>query len=323
VLERWDSDRSLRYSVKHRLIAREKALERNKVAAAAGSIRAANFVKFGGRRAYPTAEASLEAERQSQVERNRRASQADLDFRLEHATGCSHPGCPLAADVDVPRLLQHHHVDDTSKVGNVTDMHGEVRLVEVAKTRCLCIWHHYLCTRSQRGDKEADDAAYKAVRTLNALKLQVGCQHPLHSDMPHAVLVSTGTDDPLVHTFLDVSHTMRGGEHCRLTYGAARANSHLEDLASGKALIFCAFCHAMYTVCEMGKLNPEVPFSRYQFDRLKERRPAFVQHFEEATSTWGPQEWLAERRRLNGLPKKRPHAEAFGDGHEPQEPQEQ
>jgi len=290
--------------VKHDAIKHAKSMERAIVAAAAGDIRAINFVRNGGNRAYPSIEASLEAKRQASTEHNRRVSAADLAFRLEHATGCSHPGCPLAADVDVLRLLQHDHTGEVPKTGNITDLHSEERIVELAKTRCLCLWHHYLHTREDRGDRNAGDAISVSWRVLNQLKLKTGCQHPLHHTMPHAALVPSGINDPLVFTFLDVAHFLRGGEHCTLL-GSARCASHLRDLSEGRALVFCSFCHAMYTVCEMGKLNPEVPFSQYQFTRLKERRPDFVALFEETTRAWGIQEWAAERLRLNGLSKKR------------------
>jgi len=278
-----------------------------KVAAGTADARAANYATRGGYRAHASKEDAAAAREEEGRIAAHRKSQDTLEFRLQHAKGCSVEGCPLAPPKDgeplVPlRLLEHDHVDQATKVAKVTTLKGNARAAELEKTQCMCMWHHFLRTREQRGHRPVLDPSAIQRRTKEALavamwKERVHCEHPLHGSMPYASLVPSASDDPLMYGFLHASHVMRGGLHN--TNFKRRSDTVLSDLASGAAVVHCKFCHALWTLAEDAQLA-DTPLTQHQYGLLP---PAFVEHFKEKTAGF---DWEAERIRIcartsNGL----------------------
>jgi hypothetical protein len=275
------------------------------------------FVANGGRYFAATAEErrarSITSHRASQL----RASEERLQFRLRTAQGCSVPECPLRPPAtNTPqhaiflRWLEHDHVDPDTKVGNLANMRGDARDAELKKTVCLCAWHHFLRTRDQlhyRSSREAPTCR----REIAAEKERRGCQHPLHQQMPYArILPSSWTEDSLAHAFLEVSHHVRGIAK-RTNNGTERADAHHRDLETGDAVVFCRFCHLLYTALESRALYGSNAFNDHQFHCALIQFPAFVAHFEMTTAGF---DWESERSRIMKKRKRAQPAEEEEDG---------
>lgn len=287
---RWHSENK-----KNTFLAEAKA----KVAEGTASVHIARFVDRGCRRAYATREDAIAAKKETKRESVHRKSQAILEFRMEHAKGCSVEGCPLAPPAEgeppvILSLLEHDHIDRETKVGMVTALNGEARVRELAKTRCVCLWHHFLHTRKQKGyvpaGQRTGTGAAPDAKELASWKERVHCQHPLHGSMPYASLVPSVKDDPIMLGFLEVSHVFRGGAHNRDRANEAKRN--MDELRSGAAVVHCSFCHALWTLAESAHMA-DTPFAQHQYRLLA---PAFVEHFKEKTAGF---DWKAERLRIN------------------------
>jgi hypothetical protein len=291
--QRWVHERK-----KPRLLAAAKA----KVEAGIASFRIANHAARGGKKMHDTPEEAATAQLESNRLRIHRQSQDRLEFRREHAKGCSVEGCPLAPPEEgespvILSLLEHLHVDPKSKVDSVTKLTGEARMEELEKTQCLCLWHAFVRIRESRGFRPFGcGAAPGDQRQLTMQKESAHCEHPHHAAMPYASLVPRPDDDPLVHGFLDVSHVLRGGDH-RHASGEDRVAQYFDDIASGAAVIHCTFCHALWTLAENAHLS-DTPFVQQQYRLLP---VAFVEHFKQKTAGF---DWDAERARLGALISK-------------------
>jgi len=269
-----------------------------KVAAGTADTRTANFAARGGYRAHASKEeADAVREEAARVAAHRRSQDA-LEFRLQHAKGCSIEGCPLAppAGGEPPvllGLLEHDHIDRSTKVAKVTELKGDARIAELQKTQCLCMWHHFLRTREQLGILPIEERKKKPTDryaiALATRKERVHCEHPMHGSMPYASLVPSASDDPLVYGFLHASHVLRGGLHN--THFNRRSEAILSDLASGAVVIHCKFCHALWTLAEDAQLA-DTPLTQHQYRLLPS---AFVEHFKEKTAGF---DWKAERVRI-------------------------
>ncbi len=264
-----------RHNFRRRLITLKKV--RKKVSAGSTDPRLVRAASTGiYRRTHDSAEA---AERQWDEDKRNRHSKRWLDFRQSNATGCSVPGCVLQGPLClalVP-LIEHDHVDDSSKLGEMSHMPLKKRDAELQKTICVCLWHHQLHTRVQNGIKPAVDRPGGARRKLSFRKEQLGCQHPLHSSMVYASLVPAAKDDPLMYGFLHVSHVSVGpkADH--------KDSSKIRDLDRGAAVIHCAFCHKLYTVLEYSKLHARAASRAYEA-AMRAKFPEFCAHFDSATA---------------------------------------
>ena len=225
---------------------------------------------------------------------NHRRSNDMLSFRLANAKGCSVEGCPLAPMEDgqqLIELMEHDHIDGTTKRACVSTLRASARDTELAKTRCVCLWHHWLHTREQTGDAPIDKNMGPPLNIALLLwKEMMHCEHPCHDSMPYAPLVSQAEEDPLIKGFLEVSHILRGRLHGKGT----KNKDHLKDLLEGRAVIHCKFCHTLWSLCEAAKLH-NTPRTIHEMGVMQDRHPAFVQHFEEQTKGF---DWNAEKTRI-------------------------
>ncbi len=275
-------------------IARLPALRAATVAAAQAKIdhgtadsRAETIVRQGGYRLHSDAAAAKSAALESKQANRDRLSLDRLAFRKLHAAGCIEDGCPLSGeqgDVLLP-LLQHDHRDDTEKVGTVTALWGEERMIELQKTGCKCLWHHFLHTRVQMNYGPASKRRDASKREFALLKERTGCQHPCHERMPYTSLVPSASDDPLMYGFLHVSHVFR----CLAEKRSDEEN--LLHLQTGVAVIHCHFCHALWTALE-DAATCTTPLAQHNRNALLEAVPSFVMHFDQTTHEF---DWSAAR----------------------------
>jgi len=253
------------------------------------------MVRRGGLHPHATESERSAAYKSAIVDFGIRQSTELLDFRQRHATGCSVVGCPLApsgSDV-ILTLLEHDHINRTTKIDSVTQLTGSARVSELAKTRVLCCWHHFAKTRDEHRHMNVSERPCVQLRKLGQRKLDTGCQHPLHSQMPYAQLVPV-SGDPLVVGFLEVSHITRGCESKLNQDPSARASAYSADLISGRAVVHCKFCHRLYSLCEAARLYT-TPLTQHQYGLLLRRYPSFVQYFDIAVSDF---DWDACKARL-------------------------
>ncbi len=277
------------------------ALQR--IAEGEATMRTVLFVQKGGLRHHDTAEKAQAAKRENDREASQRSSADRLSFALANKLGCVEPGCVLSStgESSFLMLLQHDHRDEEEKIDQVTVLSGVARVLEVAKTDCKCLWHHFVHTRQQR--KSAPVCERKgAMQMLSRRKEEVGCQHPLHGSMIYSSLVPSATDDPLMYGFLDVSHVIRGK-----TSRQPGDRQLLADLDSGTAVVQCKFCHWLYTVCENAKLFFSAT-SQHHFAVLLRSVPSFVQHFEQTTAGFDWDSYREEQRIVKRKAKSVEHS---------------
>jgi hypothetical protein len=231
-----------------------------------------------GKRKYITTEDVRDAKRIKDKEHRHRISAERLNYRLHRVKGCSVENCPLGV-CSILKLIHSDHVDAETKVGLVTQMKGLERDEEMEKTVPKCRWHHFLHTREQRNDQPFPAylrslSASENVKALIGWKNEVGCQHPLHSEMPYASLVPSAKTDPLVKGFLEISHVVPGTRlDCipkKSANCAAYAKYALMDLNAEppRAYVHCSFCHGLYTLCEEAMLYGDSPYTKDQFSKL-------------------------------------------------------
>jgi len=275
-------------------------LAQAKLDAGSTDMRTVNLVANGGFRQSATPEEAKAAQLLSFEKYRIRRSEAVLDFRREHANGCSIAGCPLgtgAAWDSFPllALLEHDHVSRATKKGHVTRLGPERRLIELPKTQSLCLWHHYQKTCSEYVRVAARKYPEPTCRgKLRKVKLERGCEHPLHAGMPYASLMANSHPNNETAGFLHVSHSTRGDRLYKMDKDA-RSTILYSDLSNDKASVCCKFCHALYTLCEGARLYT-TPLTQNQFGILLKLSPAFVQHFDVATSGF---DWDKERQRMS------------------------
>lgn len=252
--------------------------------AGARDSRTMSVIQNGGWRSHATPEAAAAANRESMKAADMRKLADILEFRLLHATACSVDGCPIqpTEEARVPFcFLEHIHINPAERKGYVTHMPPSLREKEVENTATLCLWHHFAQTRERRGFTPAGQRGTMPAKELGALKIEAGCQHPLHDTMSYAPLFSAA--DPRAVGFFEVSHLRRGGAH-KAAVGDHRMQIYLSDLASGDAVVHCSFCHALWTQCERIQIHPCTPNSVHQDELLRRCFPAFVSNFEEVTA---------------------------------------
>ncbi len=293
-----------RHNIRRRLATLEKV--RKKVSAGSKDNRLLRAVQTG---IYRRPQASLSLVQRTKLweeERRERLSRELLSFQSLHKTGCVIDGCPLNAVDDAYRpLLEHDHIDQASKISDIARLHGSRRDDELPKTRCLCLWHHWVRTREQRAVKPTPDLRCKKMRKLALEKERRGCQHPLQSGMVYASLIPLSTMDPRMYGFLQVSH-VRLDSSQKAAGKRATVVSKLQDVESGAAVIHCYFCHKLYTVLENGMLFPDSSVSARYADALRLRHPDFSRHFDNATSgmDWGAHSALIRSRKVAGHAKR-------------------
>lgn len=284
----------------HRGKLKRLAVAKEKIAQGSTDGRLLTLVEQGGyiqHRMTKTWKAQGRAIRSDRLQpiQRQRLSKARLVFRLANAKGCSVEGCPLApieGDQQILELLEHDHIDETTKRACVSTLASSSREEELAKTRCVCLWHHWLHTREQVGDRPiAEKKQNSRLRVALLLwKEMMHCEHPCHDSMPYASLVPQAEEDPLIKGFLEVSHVLRG----RLHETSVKDKDHLKDLLDGKAVIHCKFCHALWSLCEDSKLH-STPRTTHEMQVLQARHPEVVKHFEEKTAGF---DWVAEKARI-------------------------
>lgn len=257
----------------YRLPARRLAcIERAKARVAAGATDQRTLtVAAGGYKMHDTAEEAEEARLAAIAAFNVRRSTKRLAHRLESATRCAVEGCVFASP-DHPIGVSLIMRKDESALP-------------------LCLWHKYLELRVARGvQPNVTECRLEETRIqLARRKEQLGCQHPLHSLMPYAVMIPTATEDPLMYGFLDVSHKVRGKTTSKVDYVGL-----LRDLDDGCAVVHCKFCHRLYTICEYARYM-DTPAVQHYYATLLRFFPAFVTHFDETTAGF---DWDAERAKL-------------------------
>jgi hypothetical protein len=273
---------------KAELLARAQA----KVADGTADARTRTFALNGGYRRHADL---LVGRKINRRETSVKFSAKRLEFRLQHAKGCVVGGCPLAPNDQVPLLilLEHDHINPASKRSIVTKsgISDRAREEEVKKTQCLCLWHHFVKTRQERRIRPISEIGPSERNyELAKLKATLGCTHPCHAIMPYSSLVPSGDVDDHVYAFLQVAYLLPGAnplDH--------NASSHLENIANGKAQVYCKFCRCLYTMAEDAHLS-ESPHSMQQFQLLEARFPAFVTHFREKTAGF---DWISHRARTS------------------------
>jgi hypothetical protein len=245
-----------------------------------------------------------------------RLSQERLRFRKTHAIGCIRPMCPLAPSSDVLKvgdnvisnlhcLLEFDHRDAASKVNIVSKMSGLQRELEMQKTDCVCVWHHFLHTRHQMGHKGTHAPKFRYRADVVKWK-ERGCRHPLHASMPYAAIVPTPLEDPLAAGFYDISPTALACGSAHTLLGSLAELSTVDSLEEGFTTILCKFCRKLQMMCEKHKLHPNASLSSDQYKVLRIRHPAFVAHFEKSTAgvDWKSRE-TATRRKMSTSAQKR------------------
>lgn len=294
----WSSlGKSDRAHIKHSIQSRNRCIAEAQTAIDAGTAteRQRIFIAKGAWRTkrHADATASAAALRLAKLQHDERQSTSMLQFRLQHSTGCVVDNCPLRSDAPLC-LLEQDHRDPRDKVDQIARLKGGARLNEVGKTDCKCLWHHFLHTREDRNFQPVDSQRCLQMRDLGRLKETAGCQHPCHSGMPYASLVPPATDDPRMYAFLEVAHHRVGTHGGRSKTHSIRVRRYMEDLGAGIASIYCAFCHAIYTVCEKAKMCRS-PMIQFQFKQIEQMFPAMVEFFHHQTHGVN---WVAEREKI-------------------------
>lgn len=168
---------------------------------------------------------------------------------------------------DIAQVLQTYHRDRKHK--NVSALNLQVAETEAMKTEPKCLYHHWLRTRVQLNFRALCDLNEKTDRhSVATWKQNVGCQHPLHGEMPYAALLDQ--TDSRLHSFLTVSHIVRNHRTKSQPTGEPLYTQHLLDLLSGEAVVHCRFCHAVYTHCEnfsLQAVRPEVERAPYTVEQ--------------------------------------------------------
>ena len=272
--------------------ARNLEAARARAAAGATDVRTLNIVRRGGYRMHTSEQEARAAHLEAQKDSRQRISEQWMEFREKYATGCSIDGCVVGADLGC--LLSHVQLDDSGEKSNLSELRGEKLEHAGEKTVCLCLWHHFVRLRQQRGDRKVVDIYALNRRRLAQMKLEVGCQHPIHKDMPYGRLLPSTSADARMHGFFDISHTKLGEHDPNKRLKSSLQVQHLEN---GVAAVHCRFCHRLYTMCEYAKLY-YTPACQKQFARLKELHPAFVQDFEQKTADF---DWKREAERLGAV----------------------
>lgn len=225
--------------------------------------------------------------KQARIECNQ-MSERLLAFQQARIRGCTVIGCPLGIDVTpepVFAMFEHDHVTPADKVKGVTRMHGSRREAEAEKTQVLCMWHHYLNTAKQQNHRHSIITKDSARTQLRAYKVLTRCEYPYHDEMPYSVLMKY----PEIIGFLDVSHVRRSLTES--TRQRSSAQTRMEDLKNGRAVIHCRMCHRMFTVCEQAMIH-ESPLSVHQYQRIAQQYPDFIRYFHEVTDGF---DWVAYR----------------------------
>jgi len=292
---------------------------------------ARNFVAKGGRTMHPSKAAYFVSKRECALKKSKLRSAETLEFRRKHASYCSIPGCVLgaittdsASSIQSDRnhagtdainvlldLINLDHIDPKTKIDVVTALSGPLRLEELKKTQPLCLWHHFLKTREEKGIRSLFDVTHD-YRVVALIKTFLGCQHPEHDSMKYASLVPKSSDDPRMFNFLEISHIRRGNS----AYSGLNINSTIfRHILGGLAVVHCKFCHALYTVCERHHLTPESPYLADQYNVLKRISPQFVQQFEESTAgfPWATEAQRMTDQRVSSLRKNRATAAAAAE----------
>lgn len=298
-----------------RLMQRRLAAAHQRIASGRGTPHDKGLVQGGGysrarigcrpRQVLLRSNGGEEREEQKRKRYNNRRSKRLLEFQLQHARGCAHPGCTLApvdgVESMMPFLLfEHDHIDPALKEGDVSRLSGAAKEAELEKTVCMCAWHHFLRTRDQRsswGDRINRSPLGCKMETharteIDAIKERVGCQHPCHGLMPYASMIPSLDTDPRAIGFFHVSHVRLDHPRPKQT---TRHRDHLADLRSGAAVVHCKSCHQVWTTCENARLY-DTPLSQHQDALVRRRFPAFVQHFDMQTAGF---DWRAQRATIN------------------------
>jgi hypothetical protein len=189
-------------------------------------------------------------------------------------------------------LLDFDHRDRSTKVNGVMMLEGAARNIELTKTDCLCLWHHWMHTALQLGwsDAMAQPDMNQVQTELGKFKLERGCQHPLHHSMWYAPLL---LQNPNHASFLEGSHVFRKAD---IPARGRAPHLRLLELQSGASVVHCRFCHRLWTICERVKLEDgRGRVIQASFALLLQRFPSFVQHFEVVTQGF---DWDAERIRV-------------------------
>lgn len=322
-MERWSTLTSRqRNTVKSGIRNRLRTTRETAAAVASGTATAKQitYAANGGPRKWVDRQHATAAVAASMTEYRHRTSADTLAFRLTHSSGCIAEDCVFREGGPLC-FLQHDHRDRNDKYDMVTSSrltgNPTARLAEVKKTDCKCLWHHYLRTREQlRFRVEVASFDSHAERDLARLKAVTGCQHPHHHTMPYASMIPSLEVDPGRGSFFQVAHKLRGKPPQRLR-GGVRARQHLADLMASKAWLFCAFCHATYTVCERSKMS-QTPLLQFQYKQISEKFPQMVAFFDEQTHGF---DWEAEKQRLhqrmsNAMKNRKRKREEEQDDHE-------
>jgi hypothetical protein len=258
-------------------------------------LRTKKHVERGGHLSHLTAASAAAVDKASQIEHNQRVCD-EGETRVTAVGGCCIDDCVFAKNMLADsRMVEFAHIDRTTKDGNVTDLSGEEADMEAAKTRRLCMAHHHEETFTEMGDTRFSNLKPGVIRDLAADKLAVGCQMPSHAMMPYAKLVDAMEDD-IRHAFLERScnSTLTTSQREALNRKSIAA-VRMQELESETAMVNCAFCHGMWTICENGSLEFDTGKSKKQFARMKIEFPEFVKFFEQETVGF---DWKAETKRL-------------------------
>jgi hypothetical protein len=196
-------------------------------------------------------------------------------------------GGPKASPYDHTMVRQGGRIqhDDAAGVknGHVTELTGAARDAEMELVEHVCRWHHFLRTRVQRRDRPVSELPDgSSVKELAQWKEHTGCQHDLHAQLPFTAMLPSPSADPLMYGFLHVSHLLRGDAQKGLG-PEQKAALHLEHLKAGLAVVHCAFCHALWTVCKSAAMEHVSPYTADQFAQLQQLYPEFVTNFQRVT----------------------------------------
>jgi hypothetical protein len=210
-----------------------------------------------------------------------------------------------------------HLVDGRYTTGKVLhNRRNEVRRVkEYIKCRVSCRLCHLVHTQLQSDVRRLGVLPAGSYKELVMYKLQTGCQHKTHLLMPYGpgqhvdsmMQAGVGGNGELYHQFLQRSCVFRGYattnsmENQRQTLAEAdvlrradrskttfqhrndlRGAIHMADVKRGSAVIHCAYCHALYTLCEQYQLTPNSPYVAAEYEFLRNIYPggrAFTDDF--------------------------------------------
>lgn len=255
----------------------------------------ANASIVDGELQFPTAKDAAAVEYINRYQPHDWSSKFILAHNKARKQGCSVSGCALEK-CTLLKLQHDDHVDRSEKTGSLDRLTGTALSTEIAKVQTLCLWHHFVKTRDELNFQPVDArprTTQDARVTLGLYKQDVGCQCPLHASMPYADIVPSAETDARLYAFLHVSHVNR------LTKTDTSAESLMSDLQADppRAYVYCAFCHALWTLCEDAKAShPGVPYTSDQIQELQSMGvgQAFLEHFESLTKDV---DWIGVRVR--------------------------